>query len=293
MTKTDSPRHDYHVARERLTERKEEGIVPEEDYKLITEFLDAFDNENQTVPTPKDEGNKEPATLKSYCSRYTWVSHRMQTASLHDATTIDINQIMSEHLSGNNPHVKDEGYAKNTVSLYQSALRSFYKYHDHLNVEPEKISIVDTPKSKVDERDMFTDEEIKKLREACSNPRDRCLLELLINTGQRIRAIQTLRIKDIDLEDGTFFLNDEADGLKYAEGKRPLLGAKAAVRRYLDYHPCPNDPESYLLTHVHTYNPDTDEGDMIHRATLRRRLKKMGKKAGVSKPMNPHNLVET
>jgi len=197
---------------------------------------------------------------------------------------------MSQHLSGNNPHIKDGGYADSTVRLYQSALRSFYSYHEDLNVDPEEITLVSQPDSKVDERDMFTSDEIESLRQSCPNARDRALLELLINTGQRIRAIQTLRIKDVDLEEGIFYLNDSVDGLKHAEGKRPLLGATASVRRYLDYHPCPDNPEAYLLTNVHNYNPDTEPGDMLHRGTLSRRLKKIAERTDIDKPVNPHNF---
>ena len=286
----DSPRHDYQVARERLEERHEEGKIPETDYTLIVEFLDAYDNQVQTASPPPGESSKEAATLKSYCSRFTWASVRMIDGNLTEADTDDINELMSQHLSGDNPHIKDGGYANATVRLYQSALRSFYKYHSDLNVDPEQITIVDPSDSKVDERDMFTSEEVNDLREACNNPRDRALLELLINTGQRIRAIQTLRIKDVNVEEGVFYLNEEVDGLKHANGKRPLLGAKASIRRYLDYHPCPNDPEAYLLTNIHAYNPETEPGDMLHRGTLRRRLKKIGEEAGVSKPVNPHNF---
>jgi len=286
----DSPRHDYEVARERLTKRKEEGKLPTKDYELIIEFLDAFDNQVQSHSPPAGESSKEPSTLKSYCSRFTWSSVRLQDSTLAEATTEQINELMSQHLSGDNPEIKDGGYADSTVRLYQSALRSLYNYHEDLNVEPEEITLIDSPDSKVDERDMFTSDEIQELRENCPNPRDRCLLELLINTGQRIRAIQTLRIKDVNLEEGIFYLNDSVDGLKHAEGKRPLLGAKAAVRRYMDYHPCPNDPDAYLLTNIHNHNPDTEPGDMLHRGTLRRRLKKIGENAEISKPVNPHNF---
>jgi len=286
----DSPRYDYRTARKRLDKRLKEGKIPERDYNLITEFLDAFDGQNNMVSPPKGQTAKEPSTLKCYCSRFTWSSVRLPDSDLATATTDDINQLMDQHISGDNPHIKDGGYANATVRIYQSALRSFYHYHDDLDVEPEEITLVTQPKSKVDERDMFTPEEIERLRESCRNPRDRCLLELLINTGQRIRAIQTLRIKDIDVENGIFYLNDTADGLKYAEGKRPLLGARASVRRYLDYHPCPDDPEAYLLTHVNTSNPNTEPGDSLHSGTLARRLKIMGEDAGVTKPLNPHNF---
>jgi len=286
----DSPRHDYQVARDRLTKRREENKIPERDYELIESFLDAYDNQVQSKSPPPGESPKEPATLKSYCSRYTWGSVRLLDSTLSEATTEEINELMSQHLSGNNPHIKDGGYADSTVRLYQSALRSFYSYHEDLNVDPEEITLVSQPDSKVDERDMFTSDEIESLRQSCPNARDRALLELLINTGQRIRAIQTLRIKDVDLEEGIFYLNDSVDGLKHAEGKRPLLGATASVRRYLDYHPCPDNPEAYLLTNVHNYNPDTEPGDMLHRGTLSRRLKKIAERTDIDKPVNPHNF---
>jgi len=78
---------------------------------------------------------------------------------------------------------------------------------------------------------MYTEDEVQALREAVDNARDRCMLELFLNTGQRIRAIQTLRVKDVDPEDGTtgsYYLNTDAEGLKGAAqngSKRPLLGA--------------------------------------------------------------------
>lgn len=44
--------------------------------------------------------------------------------------------------------------------------------------------------------------------------------------------VQTLRTKDVDTDEGVFWINEEADGIKGAETnsiKRPLLGAKRAV----------------------------------------------------------------
>lgn len=285
---TDSPRRDYNVARSRLDERHDEGLVSDADYERITELLDAFDGECFSVPTP-DDGSKEPTTLKSYCSRYTWVSHRMEHATLTTATTADINAHMEELLTGENPHIKDDGFSKNTVSIYQSALRTFYKFHDDLDVEPTDIVITQPNDTSVDETQLFDADDVRALRNATTNSRDDCLIELLLNTGQRVRAIQTLRIKDIFLDEVRFRLNPEVDGLKHAEGNRPLLGAEAAVRRCINHHPT-GDRDDYLITVLHDKHEDSEFGQMLHRSQIRRRLITLGERAGIEKPVNPHNF---
>lgn len=277
----DSPEAEYRNARKRLDDKYDQGEVPTDDYELITEFLDAIDPQIVTVG---NGDTKAYSTLKSYCYRLLWSSVRIEDTTLAEATHDNINQLMSDFLTGRNKHVKEGGMANKTVRLYQSALRSFYHYHD-LNTDPEKIAYAERPDSKVDERDMFSKEDIEAMRDACPNPRDRCIIELLLNTGQRIRALQTLRIKDIDLDNGVFYLNVEEAGLKGAEGKRPLLAARAAVRDWLDYHPT-GESDHYLITGLHDYN--RGEGDVLTRQHIRRRLKKIADEAGVEKPVNPH-----
>jgi len=213
----------------------------------------------------------------------------MQNATLTTATTRDINEHMSELMTGNSPEIKDGGFANSTVRIYQSALRTFYKFHDDLDVEPEDIAFSKRPDTTVDETELFDAEDVQAIRDAIDNSRDKCFVELLLNTGQRVRAIQTLRIKDVFPDEGRFRLNPDVDGLKHAEGKRPLLGAVGPVKEWLQYHPT-NEPDDYLLTVTHDNNPSAEFGEMIHRGQLNRRLKVIGERADVDKPMNAHNF---
>jgi hypothetical protein len=118
---------------------------------------------------------------------------------------------------------------------------------------------------------------------------------LLLYTGQRIRAIQTLRIKDVDLDSGEYRLNTDADGLKGADivGKRrPLLGAENAVRDWLDKHPT-GQPDDYLITALPMANRgggSGGDGDYLSSAAIHRRLNKIVDSAGVDKPANAHNF---
>lgn len=133
---------------------------------------------------------------------------------------------------------------------------------------------------------MFTEEEVQAMRDEIESPRNRCLFELLAYTGQRLRAIQTLRIKDIDVQNDVFYLNEEADGLKGANGKRPLLGASEYVYQWLEYHPT-GEPDDYLLTPTQT-SKGAVPGEMLSQSTIRYHLRKIADKAGVDKDVNPH-----
>lgn len=263
------------------------GDVSEEDAAAIRDLLDALDPEVPgTVFRANGNGRetKEPKTLSNYTGRLRLAATETD-GPLLDQTTESINQLMAEMASGDANVAPDDGYSKGSVGQYQSALKAFYRYHDDHDVDSEEIPVFAPEKSPVDERDMFTVDEVQAMRDAIDSPRERCLFELLAFTGQRIRAIQTLRIKDINLDDGVLYLNEEAEGLKGASGKRPLLGAEAYVRRWLDYHPT-GEPKDYLITPKATGGGEP--GGMITQDTIRYHLRKIADKAEVDKDVHPH-----
>jgi integrase len=263
------------------------GDVSERDADAICDLLDALDPKHP-ADVFQANGNgtetKESKTLANYTSRLRLASTEVD-GDLLDQTTDTINQLMADMADGTADIAPDDGYSVGSVGQYQSALKAFYRYHDGHDVDPEEIPVFAPEDTSVDDRDMFEVDEVQAMRDAIDSPRERCLFELLAFTGQRIRAIQTLRIKDIDLDDGVLYLNEDAEGLKGAKGKRPLLGAEAYVRRWLDYHPT-KEPDDYLITPKATGGGEP--GGMITQDTLRYHLRKIADKAGVDKDVHPH-----
>jgi integrase len=263
------------------------GDVSERDADAICDLLDALDPKHP-ADVFQANGNgtetKESKTLANYTSRLRLASTEVD-GDLLDQTTDSINQLMADMADGTADIAPDDGYSVGSVGQYQSALKAFYRYQDGHNVDPEEIPVFAPEDTSVDDRDMFEVDEVQAMRDAIDSPRERCLFELLAFTGQRIRAIQTLRIKDIDLDDGVLYLNEDAEGLKGAKGKRPLLGAEAYVRRWLDYHPT-KEPDDYLITPKATGGGEP--GGMITQDTLRYHLRKIADKAGVDKDVHPH-----
>ncbi len=282
-----SPSSKYEKGLQYLNTAVESGEVSETERELVIDFLKAFKSDVYSIPVPKGKSAKSDNTLAAYNTRLRTVARRLKP-ELDEATAADINHLWDLMASGDHEDVKDDGVSQNTLNAYQVAVREFYDYYD-FGPTKEEIAMVNSVKRTVDERDMFTRDEIERMREVIDHPRDRCLFELLLYTGQRIRVIQTLRIKDINVQEGTFFLNEDDGGLKGAQGKRPMLGARAAVRNWLDYHPCPNDPDAYLITHRSSY-PNAEGGGMIKQASLNRILRKIGRWADVEKPCHAHSF---
>lgn len=263
------------------------GMDPE-DSELILEFLRAIDPTDYSVQ-PGDIGTKSHSTVAAYAQNLRLIAKAAETP-LGALSAGELNEVFA-----------GMGVSQNTLSQRQATARVFYRYHDHLGVDPELITIQRPERSSVQPRDLFTREEVDAMHEAVDNPRDRAMMDLMLYTGQRVRAVLTLRVGDIDLDDGRFYLNTDEAGLKGAAGMRPLLLALDACRDWMDYHPAPRgengkpDPDAYFITKL----PDAVKGDVhtpLHRSTVHRRVQAVAEAAGIDRPEergHPHNFRHT
>lgn len=185
-----------------------------------------------------------------------------------------------------------------TIKQRQSALRKFLEYwREDAVADPRDIVLetVDTTSSAIDPSDVLTGDDIEALQDACTNKRDRCLVDLLAYTGQRIRAIQTLRVGDVNPDagaSGQYRLNTDVDGLKGADETaqtRPLLGAQKAVQEWLRAHPTGDDGD-FLITALPsaTAPGGLTPGEALHRSVIHETLSKIADSAGVERDVNPH-----
>lgn len=286
--RADDPENKLKIERQRV----ENADMAEADKQAVLRFLSAFDDNDLTESYQNEDGESETLsynTLENY-GRAMRLIHKRSDCGLLEHTNTSLTSVFNVFM---------DNLSDQTVRQRQAAAIKFYRFHETA-VDPDAISLTSVENgSKVDERDMFTRDEIHALREACDNLRDRCLLEMLIYTGQRIRAIQTLRLKDIDLDEGVYYLNTDEAGLKGADKtgkKRPLLGAEAAVRDWIDCHPTGN-AEDYLITALPSATRTNGAGEYLSLPAIRHRLWTIADRADVydretkeGKPPNPHNF---
>lgn len=284
-----TPREKFERRKETFSDYVDSGEIDPDTAEAIEELLNAYDDHNVMVPTPEGEGTREPSTLMA------WLYRLMQFARHRNLTTATVEELKADIQGmhgGSHPTVKDNGVKKSTLRSYQAALRKFYGYHAEYDISPEEIPLFKQEDSHVNPSDMLTKEEIQEAREAAGNPRDKLIFQLLLYTGQRREAIRTLRLKDVNPQEGTYRLNSEVDGLKGAQdrnGSRPLLGAKAAVQNWLEYHPDTSNPDHYLITARPGYSTP-DPSEPVSGETIRRTMEKIKERTDIDKPMHPHAM---
>ena len=292
MAETPRDRLDRQV--KHVEDRADEGAISEECRDALLEWADALDEgtvRNTVVNEDGEVQTYKPRTVEAYlrCLRIC----ADDGLDPLEASAAEVNETL-------NAMHDDQGKSKSTLATYAAAVDSFYRYHD-LGVDADDLVTFNADASpKHDETDMFTDEDVQALRRACGETgmatRNRALLELLIFTGQRIRALVTLRLGDVDVQEGYIYLNDDYDeefgGLKGAlerGRKRPMFGARKYVRDYIQYHRSDADPDDWLFIGDPSHWK-TDPDDHWAAVSADHVLRRMGDAAGVDKPVNPHNF---
>jgi integrase len=258
--------------------------VAERDAVAITEMIDAKDPEVWDVSDP-DGDTKAASTLYQNMRNLQTAAKRTDTP-LVDLDTDGVNALLRREK-------EERDLARNTLLTRGANFRNFYNYriaagYDCGVSDPSNIHMPTADKPGIDPADMFSRDEIEAMRGACRNARDRFIFDFLLYTGQRVGALRTLRIKDVFLDESRYRLNPEAEGLKGAAGRRPLLGAKNAVRDWLDKHPASDDPDAYVLTRQPMFNAEVRPYDTLSGDAVRRAIRNIGERAGITKPTHPH-----
>lgn len=317
---TDTPEEKYETAQKTLWGSEDTyevdgyvdtGQLTEEEAHRIQELCDAFDSERldrkkhtekKQSFEPDKQKDKSYSTLWGWMYRLSRVGRDLKNAdftenTLTDANPGDLNDLMEQgYYNGNIPNCS--GMSKATIRTYQFALRIFYRYHSDLAIDPDHVAVFSNDgDSTVDPDDMLTKDEIERLKNAASHPRDKMILTLLLYTGMRSNAARTLRIKDIDLKEGTYRFNPNVEhGLKGADdrnGNRPLLLATGAVRQWINnYHPARHRDDfedCYLITAKPNYSKVRPKEAVGHNC-LRYVLSNLKDTVNLNKPLNPHAL---
>lgn len=296
-----TPRDRLEHQREKVRELADKGEIPTKTREALLKWSYALDSAKASYKYRDGDGDIEtykPRTNEGYLRNLRICCEN--GLALLDSTANEFNEFIDTMHD-------DQGKSKPTLARYQCAAQTFYRYHDDLDVNPDAIHVYkERSPPKHDETDMFNEEEVTALRQACGASemptRNRALLELLVFTGQRIKALITLRKGDVKLNppgndnNSYIYLNDDYErehgGLKGAlvrGRKRPMFGARKYVRDYIEYHRQDAAPDDWLFIG----NPShwkTDPDDHWAEPSAEQVLKRIADEAGVQKPVNPHNF---
>jgi len=167
---------------------------------------------------------------------------------------------------------------------YKIILKRFYKWLGN-DEYPECVKFIKTTEKKYNKKlpkDMFTERDIRRLLKAATHPRNRAFIAMLWETGARIDELLTLKVGDI--EDYKHGMKVVVNG-KTGERRLILILSVPYINDWLKTHPTrkKGDP---LWVNIGTKN----NGMAIEYRAITKMLILTGKKAGTSKPMNPHHF---
>jgi len=183
--------------------------------------------------------------------------------------------------------VERSDYSPWTKHDYKVVLKRFYKWLKGNDEEyPEEVKWIKTTLKAKDEllpEDLLTEDEVMKLVEACSNPRDKAFIITLYESGARIGEVGSMRIRDVSFEESYARLM-----LKGKTGSRRVIVVAAApyLQAWIQNHPLKNDPDAPLWVNMGTVN----RFKAMSYPALAKVLKVAAERAGLSEKVHPHKL---
>lgn len=277
----------------------------ERQWKLLEEAdLDEFDRKAiRTFVRIKRQGNSniKPNTVYNDLSALRLAS---QTA---DGPLVKMDRVGLRELMANLTAPKSQGGREldpngSGMDNYRRVLRVFLSWLDE---QPdysdfsfwEDIDLPSQSTKRVDEDKLLDEEEIQLLKEGTRNPRDATFIAFLADSASRVSLATQLRVKDIhklDTKRPYFTPNPNGEGHKSAPNKRyPILRSRADLRAWINrHHPDPR-PEAPLWPVLRGYDKNNPQECAVSSDGLRGSLKRAADRAGVEKPVNPHNFRHT
>ena len=137
------------------------------------------------------------------CSRKTIQYYRFTITRLFEVVTTPVRSISTEEMRRfMTEYHREHNCSKVTLNNYRRNLNSFFAWleeENHILKSPMKrIHNIKTNKVV---KEVISEEQIEKLRDACGNLRDLAILDLLYSSGMRIGELVNLNRRDINLDD--------------------------------------------------------------------------------------------
>jgi integrase/recombinase XerD len=247
---------DFHKRLERAEKKLNTSAIYDENKKLIRQFVNFKTAEGVTIARQ----HKYITTLRLIAERY-----------LDGGSFIDLTK---EDLVGLVAKIERSKLGAWSKHDYEVILKTFYKYLD----KDQLVSWlkIRSPKKLPDE--LITEQEIMAMIDAAYLLRDKAFIAMLYEGGFRISELGELRIKDISF--------DRYGAIAMVTGKTGprrvrLIWSMPYIAQYLETHQLRSDKNAPFWYGNH--------GAFNYEA-MRAQLKKIAKRAGVQKKVNPHNF---
>lgn len=270
----------------------EEDHVDERDYDAIRDFVyHRRDVENRAATTLiNDLGNLRRAAC--------WA----------DSPLVEMSRVDVREFLGFLTRSKDDGgrgLDRDGMAVfgYKRVLRLLFEFMDVDDQYDdyewwESIELPSQEVERVEEEKILSEAEVRDLKEAALNPRDKALIEFMADIGGRVNLVAQLRRKDVqELEGDEPYFIPNKDGLAQKDApvrEFPILRSRSELRTFMNRHHIDRRPEAPLWPQESRwYDFDDPASSAISTDRIRDMLEECAERAGIEGDIHPHMFRHT
>ncbi len=131
--------------------------------------------------------------------------------------------------------------------------------------------------------ELLTEDEVLRIAQAATRPRDKALVLVLYESGCRIGEMLTLKVKHVSFDEFGAVLRVTG---KTGDRRVRVISSAPALTSWLEYYEGSNDPEAYLWPPRSNNNKETGL-PTVHQSVCKM-LEVLSARAGVKKHVHPH-----
>jgi len=239
--------------------RESEFILPE-NRELILRFLEFLEAEGLSV-----------ARREAYARRLKVIGEYFPKP-FREACREDIVALMRK--------IEARGVRTETVRFYKVVLRRFFKWLRGGDDYPPEVKWLRTGVGKENcilPEELLTERDVERLLEAAGDAQTRAMVAVLWETGARVGELLNMRIKSVMPR--RRYAQVRLMG-KTGERAVPIIFSWPYLQQWLMIHPRRRDREAPLWL--------KRNGEPMDYPTLRARLERLRRRAGIEKKVNPH-----
>jgi len=174
----------------------------------------------------------------------------------------------------------DEHYSSSTVNLRVCALKYYFREVVH---RLDLVVKIPNPRVSKFDVEVLTIEEIKRMQRACRDVRQLLILNLIYDTGLRVREVVRLRISDFDKHHRSITIRNSKGNktrvVQYGAALRETMKTYCKVRGGV--------PKNTLIESI------KDKGQPLSKRGVQHIVREIVKRSGIKKRVSPQTLRHT
>jgi integrase/recombinase XerD len=198
----------------------------------------------------------------------------------------DFRKVAKEDMIKLIARIEQSDYSEWTKHDYKAIIKRFYKWINSDEEYPDSVKWIKTTikknKTKLPD-DLLTENDIHALIDSATHPRNKAIVSVLYESGCRIAELLGMKIKHISYDKySPIILVNGKTGTRRIR----IIDKNNYLKTWIDNHPFKKDSNAYVWISIAVNR----KNQPLEYRNVVKVLRKLKKKAKITKPVNPHNF---